>query len=235
MPVRAIIMNRMQPYIYPGSFTYSGMDVTLVSVTVTSVTNVPPGLNWTKNGGGSTWNVNRNTQHGCFRLCGVPSTPGSYNITIVVSGTGRVGIISISQDMTFNFAFTVNPSPGAAGSITGSSNVCKGQTGVQYSVPAISNANTYTWDYSGTGATINGTGRTVSIDFSSTATNGFLTVRGVNGSCLGNLSPSYSISVGTSPGAAGNINGTPTVLSGPNRYRVLGTRCFQCYILYLVI
>jgi len=75
--------------------------------------------------------------------------------------------------------------------ITGTSTVCKGLANVSYEVPVISNASNYTWAYSGTGATINGSGNTISIDFSDVATSGDLTVKGTNtcgdGTISGNI------------------------------------------------
>ena len=61
-----------------------------------------------------------------------------------------------------------------------SPSVSQGQNGVGYSVPAIANATSYTWIYTGTGATINGTSNNITINFSATATSGDLTVRGSN-------------------------------------------------------
>ena len=50
-----------------------------------------------------------------------------------------------------------------------------GDAGLVYTVPPISGV-TFKWSYSGTGATIHGTGNSVIIDYSSSATNGVLSV-----------------------------------------------------------
>jgi subtilisin-like proprotein convertase family protein len=63
--------------------------------------------------------------------------------------------------------------PGAFTSSTAS--VCPGTTGVQYTVPSVAGVS-YAWTYSGNGATINGTGNSITIDFSLLATSGTLTV-----------------------------------------------------------
>lgn len=57
--------------------------------------------------------------------------------------------------------------------------VCRGGSGYVYSVPLVSGV-TYDWSYSGTGHTINGTGNTVTVDFSSEATGGTLSVTAAN-------------------------------------------------------
>ena len=94
-----------------------------------------------------------------------------------------------------SYPITVNPLPAAAGVISGTSTVCAGETAVEYSVPAITNATSYTWTYSGTGATITGgTTSNITINFASDATSGILTVRGVN-DCGTGTSASYDITI----------------------------------------
>src|SRR6266542_3251507 len=150
------------------------------------------------------------------------------SVTIAFSTTATSGSLTVQpQNSCGNgtvspaFAITVNPLPAAAGSISGSATVCKGQSGVSYSVAAIANAASYTWSYSGIGATISGTGNSVTISFSGSATSGILTVKGHNACGDGTVSPNFAItvndcagpitsSVGVSPSPA---NGTtlPTV------------------------
>jgi gliding motility-associated-like protein len=106
-----------------------------------------------------------------------------------------------SQLMNGTPAVTILPLPGAAGIINGDPSVCQGDTGVSYSVPPVTDASGYIWSYSGTGATINGSGISVTIDFSSAATSGNLTVYGTNACGDGTISSDYPISVNTSPTA----------------------------------
>ena len=94
-------------------------------------------------------------------------------------------------------ATVTNTGAGAAGSISGSASVDQGQTGVAYSVPAVTNATSYTWAYSGTGATIHGTSNNVTIDFAANATSGNLTVSGTNTCGNGTVSANYPITVNT--------------------------------------
>ncbi len=71
--------------------------------------------------------------------------------------------------------------PVQPGAFTASSAiVCQGETGVVYTVPNDPTV-TYTWDYSGTGATIVGTGNSVTIDYASNATGGTVGVFATNG------------------------------------------------------
>jgi len=87
------------------------------------------------------------------------------------------------------------PCPAPAGVITGPATVFAGQSNVAYSVPAIANATSYIWSYSGTGAIINGTTNSVTIDFSGSATSGNLAVKGHNNCGDGAVSNNYAITV----------------------------------------
>jgi hypothetical protein len=130
--------------------------------------------------------------------------------TYTVEGTNAGG----TTTMTGSAIVTVDPLPVAAGTISGTASVCQGTTGISYTVATITNASSYQWIYSGTGATINGTTRSVTINFASNATSGNLTVRGVNSCGNGTYSPAYSITVNSVPAAAGTISGSPTVCQG---------------------
>ena len=145
------------------------------------------------------------------QTAGLPS--GSY----FPSGTTTNSFQAISSEgptASCSFTVTVNALPGAAGSITGTSQVCRNQTGVVYSVEPVTGATSYAWTYTGAGATINGNGNTVTIDFGNLATSGNLKVRGVNLCGMGPASPNFLITVNPVPGAAGPITGTSTVCQG---------------------
>ncbi|NTW32338.1 MAG: hypothetical protein HGB12_06900 [Bacteroidetes bacterium] len=96
--------------------------------------------------------------------------------------------------------------PAAAGIISGTATVCPGQNAVLYSVPAITGASSYTWSYSGTGASIVGSTSSVIIYFSNTATAGNLSVMGTNACGNGTVSSDYPIAVNST---APNITGQP--------------------------
>ncbi len=115
------------------------------------------------------------------------STSGSYTVQVTTGGCQ-----SLSSDPTI---VTVNPFPSAADAITGNSTVTQGDAGVAYSVPAISDATTYIWNYTGNGATITGTSENVTIAFSLSATSGDLTVKGKNSCGDGAISDVFPITV----------------------------------------
>ncbi|NTW31022.1 MAG: hypothetical protein HGB12_00030 [Bacteroidetes bacterium] len=117
----------------------------------------------------------------------------SGNLT--VKGTNSCGDGTISS----NYPITVNPLPVAAATITGTNTVCQGLNNVSYSVPSITDATSYTWAYSGSGATISGSTNPVTINFSVSATSGNLTVKGTNSCGDGTISSNYSVTVNPLP------------------------------------
>lgn len=137
------------------------------------------------------------------------ATSGNLTVAAVNScGTGSSSAV---------FPVTVNTVPAAAGTISGASSVCQGQSGVAYSVPAIGGATSYTWSYSGAGFTPSGNTASITGSFTAGATSGNLTVVGVNDCGAGTVSASFPVTVLNSvPAAAGTITGTSTVCQGQN-------------------
>jgi len=90
----------------------------------------------------------------------------------------------------------VNSIPSAAGIITGTPSLCAPANGIAYYVDPILNANTYVWSPP-PGATIqSGSGtNSITVNFSSTASSGNISVSGANSCGSGPYSPPYFISV----------------------------------------
>lgn len=152
---------------------------------------------------------------------GASITGTSESVTISFSASATGGSLSVHGHNSCGdgsesaaLAITVNSPPAAAGSISGSASVCKGESDVAYNVAAISGATGYVWHYTGTGATITGSTESVTISFSALATGGDLTVYGTNGSCSGSVSPALSIAVKSAPAAPGAITGLTGVCKG---------------------
>ncbi len=100
-------------------------------------------------------------------------------------------------------AVTLNPLPGAAGTITGTATVTQGQSGIAYSVPAITNATGYTWSLP-TGASI-ATGantNSITVNYSVSATSGNITVQGTNTCGSGTVSAAFAVTVNPLPTTA---------------------------------
>ncbi len=136
------------------------------------------------------------------------ATATSGNLTVRATNACGTGIASAI------FPITVNPLPSAAGTITGTTPVCQGQTGAPYSVPAIAAATGYTWTYTGGGFTPSGNTSSITGSFSAVATSGNLRVAGTNACGTGTISAIYPITVNVLPSAAGTITGTALVCPG---------------------
>ena len=101
--------------------------------------------------------------------------------------------------------FIINPLPAQPGAFTQStSTVCPNTNGLIYTVPNDPSS-TYTWTYTGTGVNgLSATTNSVSLDFSSSATSGTLSVTATaNNGCGTSAARTLAITVGASaqPGA----------------------------------
>jgi hypothetical protein len=114
-----------------------------------------------------------------------------------------------------SIAITIN-TPAQPVFTVSSATVTYGQTGVVYTVSPVAGV-TYTWTYSGSNATINGTGNSVTMDFATNATSGTLTVKPTNAGCDGpvvtlpiSVTPINDLCSNSIPLTinAGNISGT---------------------------
>jgi uncharacterized protein (TIGR02145 family) len=98
--------------------------------------------------------------------------------------------------------FIVWRQPSQPGTITGPTAVCPGATNQVYWIHTAANSSSYTWSFTGTGATITQISDTViSVDFSNLATSGNIRVNGVNANC----------GAGTVQNLAVTVNPTPVV------------------------
>ena len=135
------------------------------------------------------------------------TTAVSGNITVKGTNACGDGILSTK-------AINVNPLPSAAGTISGSVNVCQGQNSVTYTVPSIANATTYVWNLPN-GATGNSTTNSISVDYGVSSESGNITVKGVN-ACGDGTTSTKAITVYPLPDGAGIISGNATVCQGEN-------------------
>lgn len=109
---------------------------------------------------------------------------------------------------------TVNPLPVAAGTITGSASVCKGQNAVSYSVSSVTNATSYIWTLPA-GASGSSTNSSILVNFNSNAVSGDITVKGHN-TCGDGIVASFAVTVNSVPLTPGAITGINTVCKGQN-------------------
>lgn len=154
--------------------------------------------------------------------------------TVTNVGTGLCGVGSYYNCFVDDFCYGTEccTTPAAAGTITGSSSVCQGEIDIAYAVPLISDATTYVWEYSGTGATIQGTTDSITIDYAVDATSGNLTVYGQNSCGDGIVSANYPVTINPLPADAGSISGDDFVCQGTNNvsYAILPVSDATSYV-----
>lgn len=124
-----------------------------------------------------------------------------YALKIGIDNLNDVYVSGNSSDSTLYYSMmTVKYScflPNAPDSfLVMNTNPCAGEVNVPYSVNTQANQ-TYSWTYSGTGTTFNGTSNSVTANFSSAATSGTINVF-ANNACGSSLSP-LSLAVNVNP------------------------------------
>lgn len=135
--------------------------------------------------------------------------------TITSQGNNGCGTGSVSA----NYTITVNPLPAMAGPITGTATPCQGQTGITYSVSAITNATGYIWTLP-TGAIV-ATGvntNSITVNFSGSAASGVITAQGDNGCGDGIVSANFTVTVCHSIGIASMDATNTTAAIYPNPF-----------------
>ena len=100
---------------------------------------------------------------------------------------------------------TLTPSAFSPGPAT----VCQGANNVTYTIPAVNGATSYTWAYTGTGATITGSSTSVTISYSITATSGTLSVIANNSCGSSSAARALSVTVNPLPGQPGVFTAGP--------------------------
>jgi len=172
--------------------------VPAVQHAITHVWSLPPGATIVSGAGNDTISVN-------FSL-----TASSGNITVFGQndcGTGDTAV----------FPITVNLFPQPAGPVTGTSPVCQGQTGVQYSVDPLTGTDDYVWTVPSGASITSGAGtQVITVDFDSTALPGDITVRGHSNNCGDGITSSFLLTVNPLPEPIGAITGLLTVCQGQN-------------------
>jgi hypothetical protein len=195
------------------TFTTLAASPTVVTTAATSVATTTATLNGTVNSNGATtavtFNYGLTTGYGST-ISAVPSIVTGNTVTAVsgnitgltcntlyhyrLSGTNSIGT-SNGNDMTFTTSGAVSP----AGPITGPTSICRGATGVIYTVATITGATGYVWALPVGGTIIAGTNtNTITVNFSLAAVSGNVTVYGTN-ACMNGSSSSLPVTLNILP------------------------------------
>jgi hypothetical protein len=149
---------------------------------------------------------------------------GANGSSTTNSITVDFGISAVSGDITVKgqnscgngalstLSVTVNALPADAGTISGSTSLCKGQTGVTYTVPEIDDATSYIWTLP-SGATGTSTTNSITVDFGLSAQSGDISVKGQN-SCGEGVVSTLAVVLKNLPVTAGTISGVTSVCPG---------------------
>jgi hypothetical protein len=118
----------------------------------------------------------------------------SVGTIVTINATeSSLGCISTGTIVTIDTQSATQEAPGA---ITGTAAVCKGQKGLIYSVPIITNATDYIWTLP-TGATITAgaNSNSITVGFSEISSSGNITVQGSNSCATGIVSEPFTVAV----------------------------------------
>jgi hypothetical protein len=128
----------------------TGIEATLLSVTIASVSGLPYGLEFTINDEDGVFYPSAGDGLGCATICGVPLLPGTYSVVITVNAVVSVFGFEASQSQSFTLTLNVVPGEGSANSFSYNNIAGCGSVDVTYeallSVPAPS-VTTYSWDF----------------------------------------------------------------------------------------
>jgi len=110
---------------------------------------------------------------------GITITPGqtlTFRVYFTCSSSSS-GKYAILENVYAKGITTPLPCPNQpAAIVAANATICAGQTNAIYSVPNDPTVNSYTWAYSGSGATFTSTTDSVSVNFANTASSGFISV-----------------------------------------------------------
>ncbi len=153
------------------------------------------------------WQVSTNNGTSWSNISGATSTSYGFNGDVTKNGYQYRAVFTNTCSTATTTAATYNysnlPAQPAAFTVAPLV-VLQGQTNVVYTVPAVANV-TYNWSYSGTGATFIGTGNSVSVNFSITATPGNISVTATSVFGCG-TSAARSVSLTVNPEAIWQCN-----------------------------
>ncbi|MGG9972194.1 beta strand repeat-containing protein [Ferruginibacter sp. SUN002] len=138
------------------------------------------------------------------------TTAGSKTVTVNYTDNSCTAASATSSN-----SITVNAPASTPTGLTGTATVCQGQNTVAYSVTNVAGV-TYAWSYTGgTGATLSGSGNSITYSFSSSATSGQVEVTAATGGCAASTAATYAVTVNPLPAQPGAFTtSTSTLCAG---------------------
>lgn len=128
----------------------SGVNATLLQLTITDVSGIPFGLEFTLNDADGIFYPPQGENLGCATICGTPVLPGIYDIVISVTALAEAFGFQVTQNDSFVVTLIVEQGPGGTTTFAYDQSAGCGAIDVDY-VSTIggdaSQLTTYTWDF----------------------------------------------------------------------------------------
>lgn len=128
----------------------SGLQATIISVTITAVSGLPFGLTYTLNDADGVYLPSEGQNYGCATLCGTPLLPGTYSVQIAVSALVTAFGLQLTQNETFPTTITVLQGESSTGSFSFDQPAGCGSVEVNFDATIVAPApavTTYSWDF----------------------------------------------------------------------------------------
>ncbi len=135
MPKTTTPVAANDPSVVPG--------ITISQITITSVSNLPPGLTWEAN---QTVFTPSQLTDGCVKFCGTPLQPGLYEVQVVVTAQ----VFVVSQTTSFSFPILIEPAVSVTEGFLMENNTGCGEVTVRFENKIASGGNagfSYRWDF----------------------------------------------------------------------------------------
>jgi hypothetical protein len=135
----------------------SGVNATLLQLTITDVSGLPFGLEFTLNDADGIFYPPQEENSGCATICGTPVLPGTYDIVISITALAEAFGFEVTQNDSFIITLIVEQGPGGTSTFTFDQSAGCGAIDVDYVATIGGDASqmtTYIWDF-GNGQTGN--------------------------------------------------------------------------------
>ncbi|MFM2195196.1 MAG: hypothetical protein RL092_796 [Bacteroidota bacterium] len=128
----------------------SGVDATLLQITITSVDGLPFGMSFTINDPDATYYPSQGENYGCATICGTPVLPGTYDVVISVAAIAEAFGFQVTQNQSFVYPIIVEQGPGGTSTFSYDQSAGCGDLTVDY-VATIGGQpgqlTTYNWNF----------------------------------------------------------------------------------------
>jgi hypothetical protein len=128
----------------------SGIEATLLQLTITDVSGLPFGLEFTLNDADGIFYPPQGETTGCATICGTPVLPGTYDIVISITALAEAFGFEVTQNDSFIITLIVEQGPGGTSTFTFDQSAGCGSIDVDYVATIGGDAGqltTYSWDF----------------------------------------------------------------------------------------